>query len=141
PQPDEFLRESLHGLRLESGPPSVDPDVTALRPAELLETLSERGDAKLCFRIALGKAHQYTDPPHPVRLLRARRERPRRRAAEQRDERATFHSITSSARSKNGSGILRPSALAVVRLMTSSNFVGCSTGMSAGFAPRKILST
>jgi len=35
----------------------------------------------------------------------------------------------------------RPSALAVIRLMTRSNLVGCSTGKSAGFAPRKILST
>src|SRR5262249_50036597 len=51
------------------------------------------------------------------------------------------HSITSSARSKNESGIVRPSALAVVRLMTSSNLVGCSTGMSPGLAPRRILST
>jgi hypothetical protein len=32
------------------------------------------------------------------RLLRACRERPRRRAAEQRDELAAFHSITSSAK-------------------------------------------
>jgi hypothetical protein len=38
-------------------------------------------------------------------------------------------------------GIVRPSALAVFRLMTSSNLVGCSTGKSAGFAPFKILST
>jgi len=31
--------------------------------------------------------HQHADTPHPIRLLRARRERPRRsRAAEQRDE-------------------------------------------------------
>jgi hypothetical protein len=33
------------------------------------------------------------------------------------------HSITSSARIRNDSGILRPSAFAVVRLMTSSNLV------------------
>src|SRR5262249_21796121 len=51
------------------------------------------------------------------------------------------HSITSSARSKNDSGIVSPSALAVVRLMTRSNLVGCSIGMSPGFAPRRILST
>src|SRR5262249_47212681 len=76
------------------------------------------------------------------RLLRARRERPRgRRAAEQRDEVAPLHSITSSARSRNDSGILRWRALAVVRLMTRSNLVGCSIGMSPGFAPRRILST
>lgn len=29
-------------------------------------------------------------------------------------------------------GIVRPSALAVLRLVANSNFVGCSTGMSAG---------
>jgi hypothetical protein len=72
---------------------------------------------------------------------RPRRERPRRRAAEQRDERASPHSITSSARASSVGGISRPSALAVIRLMTKSNLVGCSTGRSAGFAPRRILST
>src|SRR5262249_20940442 len=75
-------------------------------------------------------------------LLRPRRERPRGRAAEQRDEIArAAHSITSSARSRNDSGIVRSRALAVVRLTTRSNLVGCSTGMSAGLLPRRILST
>jgi hypothetical protein len=49
--------------------------------------------------------------------------------------------ITSSARRSSDGGIVIPSALAVLRLMTSSNFVGCSTGRSAGFAPFRILST
>src|SRR6516162_9798993 len=40
------------------------------------------------------------------------------------------HSITSSARSTNCCGMVRLSALAVVRLTTSSNFVACSTGIS-----------
>ena len=65
----------------------------------------------------------------------------RRRAAEQRDELAPPHSITSSARSRKDSGIASLRALAVVRSMTSSNLVGCSTGRSAGFAPLRILST
>jgi hypothetical protein len=52
-----------------------------------------------------------------------------------------IYSITSSAVASNDGGTVRPSALAVVRLMTRSNLVGCSTGMSAGFAPRRILST
>jgi hypothetical protein len=52
-----------------------------------------------------------------------------------------LHSITSSARASSVGGISRPSALAVIRLMTRSNLVGCSTGRSAGFAPRRILST
>src|SRR5262245_48778096 len=51
------------------------------------------------------------------------------------------HSITSSARASSVGGTSRPSALAVLRLMTSSNFVGCSTGKSAGLAPLRILST
>src|SRR5262245_28335045 len=76
-------------------------------------------------------------------LLPPRRDRPRRRrAAEQRDELPPgAHSITSSARASSDSGIVRPSALAVVSLMTSSNLAGCSTGKSPGFAPRRILST
>src|SRR5262249_38151823 len=70
------------------------------------------------------------------------RERPRgRRAAEQRDEVASLHSITLSARAMNAGGTVKPSAFAVLRLMTSSNMVGCSTGRSAGWAPFRILST
>src|SRR5215510_6976310 len=58
------------------------------------------------------------------------------------DERsAVHHWITSSARTRMDCGIVRPSAFAVFRLMTSSNLVGCSTGRSAGFAPFRILST
>jgi len=45
----------------------------------------------------VGNRHQYGDAPHPFALLRARRERPRRRAAEQRDELAAVRLITSSA--------------------------------------------
>ena len=70
-----------------------------------------------------------------IALLRARRERPRRRAAEQRDELAALHSITSSARASSVGGISRPSAFAVFRLITSSNLVDCRTGRSAGFSP------
>jgi hypothetical protein len=45
------------------------------------------------------------------------------------------YSITSSAESKSVCGTAIPSALTVSRLMTSSNFVGCCTGSSPGFAP------
>src|SRR5262249_59187563 len=51
------------------------------------------------------------------------------------------HSITSSAVASSVRGTVRPSALAVLRLMTSSNLVGCWTGSSAGFAPLRILPT
>jgi hypothetical protein len=48
-------------------------------------------------------------PPYPGGLLRARRDRPRRRAAEERDELAALHSITSSARAMSVGGTSRPS--------------------------------
>src|SRR4029450_12948338 len=51
------------------------------------------------------------------------------------------YSMTWSARRSNVCGIVSPSALAVLRLMTSANLVGCSTGRSAGLAPLRILST
>jgi hypothetical protein len=51
------------------------------------------------------------------------------------------YSITSSARISIDCGTVRPSSLAVLRLMTSSNRVGCSTGRSAGLAPLRILPT
>jgi hypothetical protein len=77
------------------------------------------------------------------RLLRARRKRPRCRCtAEQRDELATPHySMTSSARASSDGGTSRPSAFAVFRLMSKSNLIGCSTGMSPGLPSRRILST
>src|SRR5262249_52504622 len=72
-------------------------------------------------------------------LLRARRERPRNRGADQRDELAPFqfrdHSITSSARARSEGGTSKRSALAVLRLITSSNLLDCTTGRSAGLAP------
>ena len=58
-------------------------------------------------------------------MLARAAERPRSRTAEQRDELAASHSITSSARASSVGGMVRPSALAVLRLMTSSNLVGC----------------
>src|SRR5215468_1052749 len=48
-----------------------------------------------------------------------------------------FYSITSSARASSDGGTVRPSALAVLRLITSSNLVGCSTGRSDGLAPSR----
>src|SRR5947208_3669286 len=42
------------------------------------------------------------------------------------------HSITSSVSAINLSGMSRPSVLAVLRLITSSYFVGTSTGKSEG---------
>ena len=73
-------------------------------------------------------------------LLRARRERPRRRAAEQRDELATYHSITSSARA---STTLALEAKRFGGLEVDHEFVlgRLCTGRSAGFSPLRMRST
>jgi hypothetical protein len=56
------------------------------------------------------------EPDHrQPRLLRARRERPSRRAAEKGDEIASFHSITSSATASSDGGTSTPSGLSPLR--------------------------
>src|SRR5262245_34417247 len=79
---------------------------------------------------------------HRHRRLRTHGNRPpHRRAAEQGDELAAFHSITSSARASSVGGTSRPIVLAVCRLMTNSNLVGSWTGISAGFSPLRMRPT
>src|SRR6516162_121866 len=99
----------------------------------------ERCDAGLSLGIVRSHVHEHADAPHLLWLLRARREWPRHRAAEQRYEIAPpHHSITSSARASSVDGISRPSARAVCMLITNSNLVDCTTGRSAGLAPLRI---
>src|ERR1700720_1482127 len=56
-------------------------------------------------------------------------------------QQAAGYWITLSALASSDTGTVMPSAFAVLRLMTSSNLLGCSTGISPGFVPRRILST
>jgi hypothetical protein len=51
------------------------------------------------------------------------------------------HSITSSAAACSVRGTVKPSVFAVLRLITSSNLVGCSIGRSAGAVPLRIRAT
>src|SRR6516164_3295903 len=51
------------------------------------------------------------------------------------------HSITLSASPRSPGGMVSASTFAVVRLMTSSNLVGCSMGKSAALAPVRIFVT
>src|SRR2546427_13287828 len=97
-----------------------------------------------------GPGHQYTHAWHLAhsanRLLCPRHQRPRgRRAAEQRDERTPLHvcahSITSSAIASSPGGNVRSIVLAVLRLITNSNLIGCTTGRSLGFSPLRIRPT
>src|SRR5262249_13551772 len=124
---------------ITQAPAILDPQVAALAPAQLLQRLLERRELGTA---GAATAREHADPPYAPRLLRARRERPCGCGpAQQRDELASSHSITSSARASRVGGMVRRSALAVSRLTMKSNLVGCSTGMSAGLVPRRILST
>src|SRR6516165_8808364 len=136
---DEARGVAAHQVRIVGRPALVERDFAALDPAEPVQLLFERAHPFLYLLLGLRIRHQNPDPPQSLaRLLRARRERPRGRAAEQRDELATLLSITSSARASSLSGTVRPSAFAVLALMANSNFTVCWTGKSAGFSPLRI---
>src|SRR5262249_37523374 len=136
----ELRRHRREPFVVAFGPLERNRDVLAINPAGLGKSLAEsrnHGGARL------GRAAMQIADKRGSRLLRPCRERPSRgRPAEQSDELAPpDHSITSSARSRIDVGNSTPSALAVWRLMTSSNFVACSTGKSPAFAPLRILAT
>src|SRR5262245_40373717 len=118
--------------------PSVDDrHIPALCKSDLFQTLAEGTEAA---RHGLRwSTVEKTDDRHH-RLLRLRRERPCGcGAAHEPDEIAPSHSITSSAMATSDGGTVRPSVLAVSPLITNSNLVDCTTGMSAGFAPLRML--
>src|SRR5262249_22724558 len=97
----------------------------------------ERGEPSLPLRIILACIQEDADAPHPL-ALGVRRERPRCRAANQRDELAPLHSITSSAATSSLSRTARPSILAVEARLADSKLLDRTTGNSAGFAPLRM---
>src|SRR5262249_40760842 len=115
--------------------------ILPLDVAEFAQSFTEFVAERLCIR---AHQHERADSREP-RLLRARRARPKqrrhRRAAEQRDELAALHSITSSARADKLGGTSIPICLAVFRFITNSNLLDCMTGKSAGFSPLRIRAT
>src|SRR5262249_52701692 len=116
----------------------VDLHVAAVDPPQLSQALQERRVAGLPDRIVRGQAIKHANARQAAVLLRACRERPCGRTSEKGDEIAALHSTTSSARASSLSGIWRPSALAVLRLITNANLMDCITGRSAGFSPLRI---
>src|SRR5262249_3814475 len=129
-------------LGIAGAPTLVNPHVATLDPARLPQAIQKRCQTRLSIRTIRGYAHEHADAPHVLAgLLSARRKRPRSRAAGQGDEVPPVHSITASARASTLAGISMPRALAVLRLMTSSNLVGACTGRSAGFSPLRMRST
>src|SRR5262249_57218731 len=105
--------QRLQPLVLALGPAVFDRHVLALDEARVCQALAERPQS---FRDRIGRSGVQIPDHRHRRLLRPRRERPDRRAAEQRDELPTLHSITSSASAKSFGENWIPSALAVFRL-------------------------
>ena len=56
-------------------------------------------------------------------------------------QRKVLYSITSSAMASTPGGMVRLSTLAILRLITNSNLVDCTTGRSEGFSPLRIRPT
>jgi hypothetical protein len=82
----QLLREGSHPINVRAGPSKVDPHVASVGPAQARKRLRERRDASLRNGLDFVVIHEHADAPHALALLRARHERPRRRAAESSDE-------------------------------------------------------
>src|SRR5262249_12877469 len=129
---NQLGREHRQAIVLTICVPIYDPDILVRGVASFPEAIMKGRQHVRCTsgRSALEK------PNHWHRgLLRARRERPCRRAAEERDEIAAFHSITSSASESTLSEVVTPSDFAVFKLITNWNLTVSITGRSAGLTP------
>src|SRR5262249_160899 len=138
---DQFFRVSANPRRITATPSDFKLHIAIFGPTQLMQQLYEHRETGL-LGCRFGRTHEHADPPHPLGLLCARRERPRcRRAAEKRDELAASHSITPSASPSSLSRTVRPRVVGVWWLMTSSIFDTCITGKSAGRAPLRMRPT
>src|SRR5262249_31867746 len=132
---NQFSRQLRQPIDLILGPAVFNRHVLALDIAGVFETLVKSAQT---IHVHV-RRRGVEEPNHRHRwLLRARRERPGSRAPDKRDELAALHSITSLTAACSVSGMVRPRAFAVLRLITSSNLVGCKTGRSAGFSPLRM---
>src|SRR5262249_5407456 len=132
---DQFAGGGLAPLRILAGDTALDDEIAPLDPAQPRQRLVKPATRE---RLAGGDE---ADTGALARFLRTGvPAEGRSRRAEQHIA-APHYSMTSSARSRIAGGIVSPSALAVFRLTTSWNLVGCSTGRSAGLAPERILPT
>ena len=107
--------------RFPSGPGEMRADGPRIASGDVASRNPITGIAGCCARAASG--HAAAAPPSSVMNSRRFIRSPRRRAR-----------AAPAARS-------RPSAFAVLRLMTVSYLVGACTGRSAGLAPRRMRST
>src|SRR5262249_60775997 len=101
----------------------VDDDTLTLNPPELAQRLPER------VEVGPRKHPKKPHPRHLSRLLRLGSERRGEEAPSERAEErpARGHWMMSSARPSRACGMVSPSALAVLRLITTSHLLSSST--------------
>jgi hypothetical protein len=91
---EQFLGISVKAAGIAHCPAIIDAEVAAVDPAQVAQSLLKGSDPQSRLWIIGGERHEHADVPHPLRLLRPRRERPcSHRAAEQRDELAPMSLI------------------------------------------------
>src|SRR5262249_45538876 len=136
--PDQIGCQRGKAIVVTFGPTIFDGDVLTFDEAFLGKS------APVGCQISQPKIrrHAVEEADHRQRLCIGRKRPCCCRASEHCDELApSHHSITSSARARRVGGTSSPSALAVLRLITNSYFVGACTGSSAGFSPLRMRST
>src|SRR5262245_28515402 len=125
PEADQLPRQAGQLIVSASSPSIFDREVLCLGIAELSQCLTERVEPRRQVRSRAGT--EIADPIHLPGRLRLGAERRGEEACRRNKEGPSVHHLmTSSARASTEGGIVRPSALAVLKLMTSSNFVGCA---------------
>jgi hypothetical protein len=90
-QVQQLFRGHPHPVNDAGGPTNVHVQVAAIGPTQLRKSLRKPGEVGFCLRIVFIERYQNADPPHATGLLRPRRQRPRRRAPDNRDELAPPH--------------------------------------------------
>src|SRR5947209_4519398 len=147
---DQLSQLGLSGMAQAFAELEASDETVTLTHADWLgllldRELTHRRDKRLAARLRYARLRQQAsvedaDYRHCL-LLRRQGASRGHRAAQKQHQLAPPHSMTSSARARIASGMVSPRVLAVLRLMTSLNVVGCCTGRSPGLAPFKIFAT
>src|ERR1700720_4753021 len=118
--------------RRYAGPPAMNTDTLLPMTSATIGWTFEGSPPVNGERLLLGTGADEADLTHGIGL-RMGSQGPWQSADEELSQLPSFHhSITSSARTRIDCGTVRPSALAVFMLTTSSNVVGCTIGRAAG---------
>jgi len=116
---DEGFCQFRESSGVALGQPEIEADALSINIAKCGQRVAQRR----CRRLVVRRRVDAQDTHE--RRSRCVLRRCRNRGAQREEEADGLHSMTSSARARINGEIVRPSALAVLRLTTSSKVVGC----------------